>query len=250
MCGICGASLAARDAAEVQSLARDLLLGIEERGRHATGLAWESDGDVWIDKAAISATTFTARMPNMGTTRAFLGHTRWASQGSPSNPLNNHPIDADGVVGIHNGVLSNDDDIFGLLGPNLRRGEVDSEAIFALLRHGELPVEEALPLLHGSAAIAWLDTVSPNVVHLARVSSSPVTVGITRAGSVLFSSTISCLKRVQRLVGDFESIYALEEGTYLALYEGEIVDIRTFEVCERYALTATERRALNLEPQH
>ena len=250
MCGICGASLVTQDTVDVQSLAREMLLGIEDRGRHATGLAWEASGDVWIDKAPIPASTFTTRMPDLSATRAFLGHTRWASQGSPSNPLNNHPIDADGVVGIHNGVLSNDDDIFALLGEDLRRGEVDSEAIFALLRHGDLPVEEALPLLRGSAAIAWLDTTSPNVVHVARVSSSPVVVGVTRTGSALFGSTPGCLKRVQRLTGELETISSLEEGTYLAFHEGEIVDLRTFDTHARLPLTATERRALNLAPQH
>lgn len=249
MCGICGASLAPSEKVSIEALARDFLLGIEERGRHATGLAWHAGGDVWIDKAAVTATQFTRTMPDMSGTQTFIGHTRWASQGSPSNPLNNHPIEAGGLVGVHNGVLSNDDDLFSLIGSGLRRGEVDSEAIFAFIANSGLSLSESLELLQGSASIAWLDSEDADVLHLARVSSSPLVIGLTKEGSLLFASTQRCLAKAEKIGVRIEQSFSLEEGTYLAVRHGEIVDSKLFRTQSDRVLTSTERKALHLEAQ-
>ena len=249
MCGICGASLATEERVSVEALAHNFLLGIEERGRHATGLAWHAGEDVWIDKAAVPATEFVRRMPEMSSARTFIGHTRWASQGSPDNPLNNHPIEAGGLVGIHNGVLSNDDDLFSLIGEGRRRGQVDSEAIFAFLAYSGMAVDDALQWMRGSAAVAWIDSDAPDVLHLARVSSSPLTVAISEAGSLLFASTQKCLERFEKLGGVIEQFVSLEEGTYLAVRHGEVVDSKSFATQGSCSLSATERKALHLEPQ-
>lgn len=251
MCGICGASFAQQDRPEnLEQVAKELLLGIEERGRHATGLAWDHDGDVWIDKAPIAASKFVSAMPAMGDATVFLGHTRWASQGSPSNFLNNHPIETSGLVGIHNGVIHNDDDLFDLLPYGVRRGEVDSEAIFAFMSLSGLETAEALAWLRGSAAVAWIDSRQPTVLHLARVSSSPLVIARSDRGSLYFASTQGCLKRLHRLGIRLSESTSVDEGTYLKVQHGNIVDSQRFVVSGRTGLTDVERRALNLAPQH
>ena len=67
----------------------------------------------------------------------LLIHVRDYTKGHPSIPANNHPVRHGPVVGIHNGIIVNDDE---LLAPySCARSEprmtVDSEAIFALAAH-------------------------------------------------------------------------------------------------------------------
>lgn len=112
----------------------------EERGRHASGVALiRRDGSYQLYKRPIPATRFV-NTPGYyklldsldRETTCILGHTRWPTKGSERLATNNHPILTDHVIGIHNGTISNDDQLFQKYGFP-RSGEVDSEVIFRLL---------------------------------------------------------------------------------------------------------------------
>jgi glucosamine 6-phosphate synthetase-like amidotransferase/phosphosugar isomerase protein len=61
-------------------------------------------------------------------------HTRNASVGGNENNINNHPIVTDPIIGIHNGTLYNDDQLFREFGDYFEQeGTVDSEVIFRML---------------------------------------------------------------------------------------------------------------------
>ena len=68
---------------------------------------------------------------------SVLGHCRAATDGAPSVYENNHPIRSGGIVGTHNGIISNTNALFSYWinkYPDIKRhGTVDSEIIFALL---------------------------------------------------------------------------------------------------------------------
>ncbi len=145
MCGIAAVLLSpqARSAATWQSIrttfTRNLVFN-EERGKAATGLAVvQANGDIEIYKQAIPAsefvetTTYQSLLEKVGpNTTLILGHTRLPTQGSVNNPGNNHPIEAGMVLGVHNGHISNDDELFERWHLP-RRAEVDSELIFQML---------------------------------------------------------------------------------------------------------------------
>lgn len=234
MCGLAGFSLSKQaKTIDTAALTRALLLGIEDRGRDATGAAWHSKGDseVWYVKHNVRASQFLdAVQMDVADARAMVLHTRYATQGSPTAQVNNHPIVRDGLVGVHNGVIVNDDDIFDLLDVP-RIGEVDSEAAFALLAHRDgADVADVLPLLEGSATLAWLDTADqPGTLHLARVASSPLWVAQTRLGSVLFASTKACLLKAA-MAGGFRIKYLNEipEGAYIRVRDGRWTDVQRF----------------------
>jgi len=252
MCGIAGFSLspAARNV-DTLNLTRALLLGIEERGRDATGVAWadESTRDVWIQKHGVRASSFVSHIDPMVGARAAVLHTRAATKGSKANNLNNHPIEQNGLVGVHNGVIWNDDELFQVIDAK-RHGQVDSEAAFALLSHlDQLDAEahDVLPLIEGSAALAWLNVNDePGVLHLARVASSPLVVAQTRMGSLLFASTRKAITdAAARSTFRIKYVNELEEGTYMRVRNGRITDVRKFAKPKRvstYGATSTTKR--------
>lgn len=130
-------------------LATSLLEASEARGKDATGItALFDDGNFFVQKMAISATEFCARAGgkpddyegllavlrgySKAQLRCILGHCRKKSVGALDN-TDNHPIKAGNILGVHNGTLKNDAEIFKNLDCQ-RDGEVDSEAIFRLLQ--------------------------------------------------------------------------------------------------------------------
>lgn len=131
-------------------LATSLLESSENRGPDATGVsALFDNGNFFIQKMAIGAAEFITRsggksedyeglmaiLRNYSKShmRCFIGHCRKKSVGELVNS-DNHPIKAGNIVGVHNGTLKNDKEIFKNLDCQ-RDGKVDSEAIFRLLQH-------------------------------------------------------------------------------------------------------------------
>ena len=119
------------------------------------------------------------------------------TKGHPEIAANNHPIRHGAVVGIHNGIIENDDDVLARYG--LERAErdmtVDSEAIFALMelrRHAP----RALAELRGAMAAAWLDERDPATLFLARGRARPLWIGRTRT-DLFFASTRRALAIVE-----------------------------------------------------
>ena len=250
MCGIAGANLSRDENINARDLAVALLLGIEERGRHATGAAFFEGPECVVQKTNMAASEFVEYLDMAPETRNVILHTRWATKGSPSINDNNHPIDVRGTVGVHNGMIWNDDDLFRAIGSDKRIAQVDSEAIFATLQHSPDKVTTDLGKIEGSAAVAWLSSHGdPEVMHVSRISSSPFVYAFTEAGSFIFASTRAALAKALNAVGlaPAGGPYDMAEGTYLRLRGGEIVSKATFTSADRrWSLTAQERQALGV----
>ena len=222
-----------------------MLRAIEHRGKDATGAAWVAPQSlsVYFQKDNVSASHFIPSL-NLQVARTVILHTRYATKGSPKVSANNHPIVIPGMVGIHNGCLRNDDALFDMLGKEVERfGQVDSEAAFALLNaEDSTPVTERLALLEGSAALAWLhvddEGLSDRVLHLARVSASPLWIGQTAKGSTLFGSTLGTIEAgAKAMHATLITRHQVKEGTYVQVRRGQIVKIDTIPMRARPAVT-------------
>src|SRR5437867_13999 len=151
MCGIAGYSLVASSPLERTLAAQALLAGIAERGADAVGYAHRTPGErvsVHKQRSGASALLDEITVPESAT--EVLVHVRDYTKGHPTVAANNHPIRHGAVIGIHNGVILNDDEL--LADHECARREpgmtVDSEAIFAVAAHSEGAAEalEASPL--------------------------------------------------------------------------------------------------------
>jgi glucosamine 6-phosphate synthetase-like amidotransferase/phosphosugar isomerase protein len=144
---------------------------------------------------------------------------------------NNHPIDVGGVVGVHNGHCTNHDELIKQCKNYARNGQVDSEAIFALIAHGPTNqrLRTRLAQVQGNAALLWLRSFDTNNrLHAARLTSSPLFFGQTKLGSVVFASTEAILKETAKRCGlVFEYIHEMAQGSYVRVQDGVLSEMQT-----------------------
>jgi len=224
MCGIAGYSLSARSALDRTLAAQSLLAGIAERGADAVGYAHRSPADPYptVVKQRTPASQLLDRIDVPAGATELLVHVRDYTKGHPSIAANNHPVRHGPVVGIHNGIIFNDDE---LLAPfSCARSEprmtVDSEAIFALAAHSQND-PRALESLAGSMATAWLDQREPGTIFAARGVGRPLWLGRGR-NEVFFASTRKALEIASEYTGVRLRMSELRDGTFLALRDGHV----------------------------
>src|SRR3954470_6428576 len=224
MCGIAGYSVRPRSNVERTLATQSLLAAIAERGADAVGYAYRAPGDAYatVVKQRTLASQLLDRVSVPATAAQLLVHVRDYTKGHPSIAANNHPVRHGPVVGIHNGIITNDDE---LLAPHsCARAEakmtVDSEAIFALAAHSRNE-PRALERLRGALATSWLDEREPGVVFIARGSGRPLWVGEGR-GAVFFASTKLALETVEQYCRLKLRKREMKAGSWFALAEGEV----------------------------
>jgi glucosamine 6-phosphate synthetase-like amidotransferase/phosphosugar isomerase protein len=229
MCGIAGYSLSPASSVNRTLAAQALLAGIAERGADAVGYAYRgSEGEINIYKRRSGATALLdeLRIPTRAT--QALVHVRDYTKGHPRVEANNHPIRHGAVVGIHNGIIVNDEEIFARYGFERAEPEmtVDSEAIFALAEHSE-GSSGALEELHGAMATGWFDDRVPSTLFLARAAGRPLWVG-TAGHELFFASTRDALDVLERTLRLTLRKREVEEGTLLRVEESHVVATERF----------------------
>jgi glucosamine 6-phosphate synthetase-like amidotransferase/phosphosugar isomerase protein len=224
MCGIAGYSLASANAADRTLAAQALLAGIAERGCDAVGYAFRCGSDpVHVHKQRSGASALLDEIAVPVCASQALVHVRDYTKGLPTIAANNHPVRHGAVVGIHNGIIFNDDDLLAEHGIERAEPEmtVDSEVIFALAERCA-STARAFERLHGSMATAWLDERQPELLFAARGVGRPLWLGRGH-NELFFASTREALALVERTLGTSLRKSQLEEGRIVAVCEGEIV---------------------------
>ncbi len=223
MCGIAGHSLSPGSRVDCTLATQALLAGIAERGADAVGYAYRSPGAGYptVVKQRTPASQLLERVSVPAGAGQLLVHVRNYTKGHPSIAANNHPVRHGPVVGIHNGIIVNDD---LLAQHDCARAEprmtVDSEAIFAVAAHSHSD-PRALEALHGSMAAAWLDEREPQLVRVARGVGRPLWLGEGRDGA-FFASTKLALEVLEHYCGLSLRKRELPEGTLAVLHEGKV----------------------------
>jgi glucosamine 6-phosphate synthetase-like amidotransferase/phosphosugar isomerase protein len=223
MCGIAGYSLHSRSRVNRTLAAQALLAAIAERGADAVGYAYRGSGnDVTVHKQRTGASALLDRISIPDDATQALIHVRDYTKGHPTVEANNHPVRHGPIVGIHNGTIANDDELFERHGFVRAAPEmtVDSEIIFAVAEAAD-DVSRALEDLRGSMATAWLDERRRNTIFLARGVGRPLWVGTT-AHEAFFASTEHALEVVERYLGLRLRKRALAKGTVKTLENGRV----------------------------
>jgi glutamine phosphoribosylpyrophosphate amidotransferase len=229
MCGIAGYSLVSASRLDRTLAAQVLLAAIAERGADAVGYAYrgeEASAQVHKQRSGASQVLEDVSIPTPAS--QVLLHVRDYTKGHPRIEANNHPVRHGTVVGVHNGIIHNDEEILQERGFEREEPEmtVDSEAIFALAE-AEPGRAGVLEELRGSMAAAWLDEREPEVLYAARGVGRPLWLGQGDDGT-LFASTEFALEMVEEYVGLELEKREVEEGTLMGLEAGRVVTEERF----------------------
>jgi glucosamine 6-phosphate synthetase-like amidotransferase/phosphosugar isomerase protein len=235
MCGIAGYSLDADSKVDRTLAAQALLAGIAERGADAAGYAHRGIGQaVTIHKQRSGATALLDDVRLPGDAGEALVHVRDYTKGHPTILANNHPIRHGSIVGIHNGIIVNDEEI--LAGHGIERAEpemtVDSEAIFALMNLTGSD-HRSLEELRGSMATAWIDERTTSGICLARGVARPLWIGTSRR-EVFFASTKAALAVAEGALRLTLRKREVSEGRLLQLEHGRVVSESRFRSDRTY----------------
>ena len=203
MCGIIG-YIGNRNAAPILMSG---LRRLEYRGYDSAGIALVSGGAMRVHKAAGKLAQLEAVLPKRLGGKLGIGHTRWATHGTPTD-ANAHPhVSADGSIAIvHNGIVENDATLRAhLVAEGIQpASETDTEIIAHLIARTEHEpleqrVRDALALVHGTYGLAVVDVSRPDRIVVAR-KGSPVIIGIGDREMFVASDVAALVRHTQRVV--------------------------------------------------
>jgi glutamine---fructose-6-phosphate transaminase (isomerizing) len=186
MCGIFGISLINRSeysSVFINNLLSRLIILSESRGKESAGVAVFN-----VDKSEINIykdSIIGSELIRKKNYRYFIkrsiksekgplviiGHSRMVTNGSQDISTNNQPVLKSGVLGIHNGIVSNVDQLWDDNKDIKREYEVDTEVLLDLIRknlNSQMILSESVSRtindIEGSASLALLFQDSKNLV--------------------------------------------------------------------------------------
>lgn len=215
MCGIVG-FVGNRQAAPVLL---DSLSKLEYRGYDSAGLAVR-DGDGLIEVVKAKGRLKVLEEKTNGGQALMgdcgIGHTRWATHGEPSeNNAHPHCNDEGTIVGVHNGIIENYQELKQKL---LKHGyrfysETDTEVAVKLVdyyykKYLGTPVDalnHAMVRIRGSYALAVMFADYPEEIYVAR-KDSPMILGVADGESYIASDVPAILKHTRTVyyIGNME----------------------------------------------
>jgi glucosamine 6-phosphate synthetase-like amidotransferase/phosphosugar isomerase protein len=156
MCGIFGIVVrneANWERAQIKSVLGSLAKLSQSRGKDSSGLAFrnECDKSISVIKAPMPITSLlkhksTSKELNTslsnyhqrkGNACAVIGHSRLATNGSQLLDYNNQPVIKEGIVGVHNGIIVNVNELWRTHVTLSRQYDIDTEVMFSLFKFFE-----------------------------------------------------------------------------------------------------------------
>lgn len=240
MCGIFGITTNNSHLinSELQKMISTLFLLSESRGKEASGIAIKTKVSLIVLKEPKSASKLlkTTEYKNIFLNKfkkpfAVIGHARLVTNGSLDNNKNNQPVIKNGIIGVHNGIITNDSYLWHRYPKLKKSSEVDTEVLFALIKdfytaskNIEFAVSKAFSSIEGSASISILfDTTNFQVL----ASNTGSLYFIANKQQLIYASEklilINFLKR-------YPSFITNQEIHQIKPQNGVVIDINTLRL--------------------
>lgn len=220
MCGIVGYI----GSKSVLPILLDGMKKLEYRGYDSAGVSFVSDDSMFTVKSSGKIVSLEKKLQHFFNEPSSLGigHTRWATHGSPTED-NAHPhVSADGKIAVvHNGIIENYSSLKAKLQQNgvVFKSETDTEVVAHLISHyyqGDLKsaVIQAIGKLEGAFGFGIICKEEPNVLIGAR-RGSPLVFGIGENGEYYLASDVAAIvNHTQKVIylDDNDIVVATREG--------------------------------------
>jgi glucosamine--fructose-6-phosphate aminotransferase (isomerizing) len=230
MCGIfgCVATPGSRLLrTELRELLKRSLILSESRGKDASGFALLEPQQITVLKQPVRAKYLVTR-PEYKTAlddfcsrenhdrqqvRGYFGHARMVTNGSEDRHENNQPVIKEGLIGLHNGIITNDATLWDRVHTSTREFEVDTEVLLGLigqkLAEGSEfldAFEQSFKLLEGANSVALLSSQHDGLMLASSNGSLFLSTNATQ-DTIVFASEKYILEQMLRhpyLRSDFD----------------------------------------------
>lgn len=207
MCGIIG-YISNEPTSDIIEILLDGLQRLEYRGYDSAGIAIMTEQGLEIQREVGKLSNLVRKTADMDiSSRAGLGHTRWATHGRPTE-YNAHPH-TDGkrqIVVVHNGIIENYLDLKQELKAEGHSflSETDTEIIAHLIEfyyQGDLKaaVQQTLKRLEGAYSIVVMHAKEPNYLVAAK-TSSPLLLGQGQGANFIASDIPAILRHTRDII--------------------------------------------------
>ena len=206
MCGIVGYNGKENNS---KNILIEGLKKLEYRGYDSAGIALKNK-DIKITKATGKIVNLEKKLDDYTTTLG-IGHTRWATHGSPTE-TNSHPHQVGEITIVHNGIIENYKELKEELKKEYNfKSETDTEVACALIDHyykQEKDIKKALAKfiekVKGAYALGILVKDDENLYSIRK--DCPLVIGKGEIGNLIASDILAISKYSKE-------IYYLEENT-------------------------------------
>ncbi len=195
---------------------------LEYRGYDSAGVAIFNGTSLDITKAIGQIVNLQKKLENEEEGLMGLGHTRWATHGTPSE-VNSHPHKSGKITLVHNGIIENYADLKNDLSTEgvTFVSDTDSEVAAALLDYLYYKYEDVLTaivefkkMVRGSYALAFIVEGLYDRLYVIK-NLSPLIIGIGENCNFVASDIHALLNRTNKYI-------SLENGEYSIVTEAEI----------------------------
>ena len=228
MCGIVGYNGKEKNS---KNILIEGLKKLEYRGYDSAGIALKENNDIIITKSKGLIKNLEEKLDDKTTTLG-IGHTRWATHGTPTE-TNSHPHQVGDITIVHNGIIENYKELKEELiniGYNFK-SETDTEVACALIDYyykQKSDIKKALSKfidkVKGAYALGVLVKNENNLYSIRK--DCPLVIGKGSIGNLIASDILAISNHVEKILYQEENTIAEIGKDNIKLYNKDLKEIK------------------------
>ena len=228
MCGIVGYNGKEKNS---KNILIEGLKKLEYRGYDSAGIALKENNNIIITKSKGLIKNLEEKLDDKTTTLG-IGHTRWATHGTPTE-TNSHPHQVGDITIVHNGIIENYKELKEELiniGYNFK-SETDTEVACALIDYyykQESDIKKALSKfidkVKGAYALGILVKNENNLYSIRK--DCPLVIGKGNIGNLIASDILAISNHVEKILYQEENTIAEIGKDNIKLYNKDLKEIK------------------------